>query len=92
MKLNEVAAPQLQKCGLIADIGDHKMDYDDFTGIGVFTSKTAFIAEIKSLYLENLDISDEQKALLAKAKNMKQLSELDEWDEFTNVVWIDDRF
>lgn len=93
MKLNEVAPPpQLQKCGLLVQLHDHSLDYDDFTGIAVFSSKSAFIAQIKQEYLDVLDVSDEQKALLAKAKTMEQLSELENWDEFTELVWIDDRF
>lgn len=92
MKLNEVAAPQKQKCGLIAEPSDHTMEYDDFTGIAVFTSKPAFIAELKNLYPDYLEISDEQKVLLNKAKTMEDLTALEDWNEFTEHVWIDDRF
>lgn len=100
MKLNEVAAPQLQKCGLIANLhGDHSMDRDSFEGIGVFTSRTAFIAELKTLYLDIFGPDDEGNGMdeqdvadLKKAKTMEDMTNLQSWQEFLEQVWVDDRF
>jgi len=99
MKLDEVATPKEIKCGLIMPAGGNEsLDASDWHGsTEVHTNQTAFIKAIKGYFTEHAKaMTDEDDvevlAQIKAAKTMDDLSEIESWNEFTDSIWIDDRF
>ena len=98
MKLDEVATAAV-KCGLIMPAGGNEnLDHGDWHGsTEVYTSKPAFLKAVKSYFMEHTRaMTDEDEpeviAQINAAKTMDDLADVKTWDEFTDSIWIDDRF
>lgn len=101
MKLDEVVNAQV-KCALIIPAGGNQsLDAGDWHGsTEVYTSKSAFVKALKEHFAEwhrsnNDEDDDNVQAILnqiRRAKSINELEDVEDWGNFVEMFWIDDRF